>query len=175
MKLQKVSITDELTSLHNRRYFNSTIESLLDEAKYSNESVTFAIIDIDFFKQYNDNYGHQAGDDALRSIAKVFQDSLYRSGDYSFRLGGEEFGVLFKGESSQNSKNVFDRMKNNIKALNIKHEFGTPEGILTASFGIIFARANLITNPDMLYKLADDMLYEAKEGGRDKMCIKELL
>jgi diguanylate cyclase (GGDEF)-like protein len=174
-QLHKVSITDELTSLYNRRHFNTVISNLFAEAKYANESLSFAIMDLDYFKQYNDHYGHQAGDEVLRQIANVLQMSLYRSGDYCFRLGGEEFGILFKGESIQHAKQVFERMQNNIKALKITHEFGTKGDILTASFGVVFAKATLIPNTDMLYKLADDMLYKAKETGRDRVCIKEVL
>jgi diguanylate cyclase (GGDEF)-like protein len=173
--LHTASITDELTSLYNRRHFNTIVNRMLKEAKHDNEMISFAIMDVDFFKQYNDNYGHKAGDEALRQVAEVLKKSLYRSGDFCFRLGGEEFGILFKGENAQNSKKIFERIANNIKALKIKHSFGATDGMLTVSFGVVSIKANLVNDIDTLYKTADDMLYEAKKTGRDKICFKEVI
>jgi diguanylate cyclase (GGDEF)-like protein len=173
--LHKASITDELTSLYNRRHFNTIVQRMIKEAKYNNDSISFAIMDIDFFKQYNDTYGHQAGDEALKEVAEVLKSSLHRSGDFCFRLGGEEFGIFFKGENSDNSKKVFERIKENIKALKIKHDFGVTDDVLTVSMGVVFTKANTLNDIDTLYKTADDMLYEAKKTGRDRICFKEIV
>ncbi len=94
-KLQELSITDELTTLYNRRYFNDIFPKLINSAKREDLSVCFAIMDIDYFKAYNDTYGHICGDNALTSVSKSLKDSLSRADDYCFRLGGEEFGILF--------------------------------------------------------------------------------
>lgn len=93
-KLENVSYTDSLTTLHNRRYFNLVYERELKRAQRTHSYITFMMLDIDYFKQYNDTYGHLEGDYALKSVAKVLKDTLKRPSDYVFRLGGEEFGVF---------------------------------------------------------------------------------
>ncbi|MCW8953326.1 MAG: diguanylate cyclase, partial [Sulfurimonas sp.] len=102
-KLENVSYTDSLTGLYNRRYFNLIYDRELKRAKRMNCYITFMMLDIDYFKQYNDAYGHIEGDFALKSVAKVLKDSLKRPGDYVFRLGGEEFGVLLTETGETNS------------------------------------------------------------------------
>jgi len=94
--IEEISITDGLTNIYNRRHFNDVFPSYLNSLKRENGLFSFLIMDVDYFKQYNDLYGHQKGDDVLKLIAQVLKDKAHRSDDYCFRLGGEEFGLLFK-------------------------------------------------------------------------------
>jgi diguanylate cyclase (GGDEF)-like protein len=168
-ELAKLSITDELTSLYNRRYFNEIFPKLINSAKRENQNICFAMSDIDFFKQYNDTYGHAAGDEVLKSVAKAMKESLHRADDYCFRLGGEEFGVLFKGLSAQEAKELVNSMKGNIENLHIEHKQNSASKYLTASFGLVIKNANAVEDLEELYREADELLYEAKQAGRNRV------
>ncbi|MFA6192720.1 MAG: diguanylate cyclase [Sulfurimonas sp.] len=168
-ELAKLSITDELTSLYNRRYFNEIFPKLINSAKRENENICFAMADIDFFKQYNDTYGHVAGDEVLRGVANVMKESLHRADDYCFRLGGEEFGILFKGLRAQEAKELVESMRENIENLQIAHKKNSASKYLTASFGLAVKNANSIEDLEELYKEVDELLYEAKQAGRNRV------
>ena len=98
-KIEELTITDSMTSLYNRRYFDEVFDIFLKNQQRTKQTAVFIIIDIDYFKQYNDTYGHQAGDVAIKTVAKHLKNSLKRAGDMAFRLGGEEFGILCTEES----------------------------------------------------------------------------
>jgi len=93
--IEEISITDGLTSLYNRRHFDNVFEQQIKQSKRDKNLLAFLIIDIDHFKQYNDTYGHQEGDKTLQLVAKALSETLKRPNDYTFRLGGEEFGLLY--------------------------------------------------------------------------------
>ncbi|MCX6075342.1 MAG: diguanylate cyclase [Campylobacterales bacterium] len=168
-RFEELSITDELTSLYNRRYFNEIFPKLINSAKRENQNICFAMVDIDFFKQYNDTYGHAHGDEALKRIAKAMQESLHRADDYCFRLGGEEFGILFKGLSAKEAKELVESMRENIENLHIAHKQNSASKYLTASFGLIIKNANAVEDLEELYREADELLYEAKQAGRNRV------
>ncbi|WP_294961957.1 diguanylate cyclase [Sulfurimonas sp.] len=166
-KLENVSYTDVLTSLHNRRYFNFVYDRELKRAKRTKSYITFMMLDIDFFKQYNDTYGHIEGDFALKSVAKVLKDSLKRPSDYVFRLGGEEFGVLLIDTDESNSARLAREICDSIRLREIKHETSKVNEFLTISIGVVCCVADEALNEDILISRADEMLYKAKESGRD--------
>ncbi|WP_324172568.1 diguanylate cyclase [Sulfurimonas sp.] len=166
-KLENVSYTDVLTSLHNRRYFNFIYDRELKRAKRAKSYITFMMLDIDFFKQYNDTYGHIEGDFALKSVAKVLKESLQRPSDYVFRLGGEEFGVILIDTDESNSAKLARDICDSIRDRKIKHETSTVNDYLTISIGIVCCIADEALNEDILISRADEMLYKAKDGGRD--------
>ena len=170
-KLENVSYTDSLTSLHNRRYFNLVYDRELKRAKRTHSYVTFMMLDIDFFKQYNDTYGHIEGDFALKSVAKVLNDTLKRPSDFVFRLGGEEFGVLLTQTDESNSAKLARELCDNIRNREIKHEGSTAHEFLTISIGVVCCIADSALNEEILISRADEMLYEAKETGRDRYII----
>lgn len=172
-KLQELSITDELTTLYNRRYFNIIFKKVINSAKRDNHNVCFALMDIDFFKSYNDTYGHINGDKVLQMVSKSILDSLSRADDYSFRLGGEEFGILFKGVSKEQALKLIEKIKQSIEDLKIEHKKNSASRYLTASFGLVVKDAKDVKNEDELYKKADELLYQAKESGRNKVCIND--
>jgi len=168
-RLQELSVTDELTEIFNRRYFNEKLPRLLNSAKRDNGFITLAIMDVDFFKRYNDTYGHIAGDQALKRIAGVMRGMLQRADDYCFRLGGEEFAILLKGLPPEKALPFIDAIRTTIEALAILHEHNDAAPVLTASFGVVVHNAVAVEDIDSLYKEADDLLYRAKNQGRNRI------
>ncbi len=170
-KLENASYTDSLTGLYNRRYFNLIYKKEFERAKRSRSYITFMMLDIDFFKQYNDTYGHVEGDFALKSVAKVLKDTLRRPSDYLFRLGGEEFGVLLSQTDESHSARLAREICEAIKKREIKHEGSKVHKYLTISVGVICVVAEKSLNEQILISRADEMLYKAKESGRDRYII----
>jgi len=170
-KLENVSYTDVLTGLHNRRYFNHVYEKELKCAKRSNAYITFMMIDIDFFKQYNDTYGHLEGDYALKSVAKVLKETLKRPSDYVFRLGGEEFGVLISETDESNSAKLAREICDAVRDKELKHESSEVHKYITVSIGVVCCIADKALDDEVLLSRSDEMLYEAKESGRDRYVI----
>ena len=168
-KLEKMTTTDALTSLNNRRYFNEIFPRLINSAKREDENICFAILDIDYFKQYNDNYGHLEGDEVLRKVSHVISSSLLRADDYCFRLGGEEFGILFKGVEFDEAKQFIENMRENIENLHIEHSKSQSSKYITASFGFVVKNANDVKIYEELYREADELLYKAKADGRNRV------
>jgi diguanylate cyclase (GGDEF)-like protein len=126
-------------------------------------------MDIDHFKQYNDTYGHQEGDSVLVKVAAKIKDSMRRGDDYCFRLGGEEFGVLFKVKDESESINLAEIIRKNIEELHINHSQSSASSYVTVSIGLVCLHSKNIKSDDEFYKLADDLLYEAKESGRNRV------
>ena len=168
--IEHLSITDELTQLYNRRFFNIKIEEEINRAKRENTYFSFLIMDIDYFKQYNDTYGHQAGDLALEKVAYVLRKRTSRGSDFAFRLGGEEFGII----TTLNKEKVIEfanLIKDDIENLQIEHKASAISKYLTTSIGIVSKKGDEISNSDILYKEADDCLYQAKGLGRNSIFI----
>lgn len=170
--IEELSITDELTKLYNRRYFNTKIEEEINRAKRGNEYLCLMILDIDYFKQYNDTYGHQKGDFVLKEVANVLKNKTNRASDFAFRIGGEEFAIittLEKGKVLEFAKAI----KNDIFNLKIEHSASMVSEFVTSSIGISCRLAKDIKNSDQIYKEADDSLYEAKNLGRNSIFMNE--
>ncbi len=168
-KVEELSIVDGLTKAYNRHYYNQIIQKYIQSAKRNEELIAFAIFDIDYFKQYNDTYGHQKGDHALQAVVKSMQEELGRADDYLFRLGGEEFGVLFKPSSAEKSITFIKQLINKVESLKIEHKKNTISSYVTISAGLICEKATLIDDNEILYKKVDDLLYKAKHQGRNQV------
>lgn len=168
--IEYLSITDELTHLYNRRFFNKKINEEINRAKRENNYFSFLIMDIDYFKQYNDTYGHQKGDIVLEKVATVLKKKASRASDFAFRLGGEEFGIITTLDREK-AVEFANSIKNEIENLQIEHEASEISKYLTISIGIVSKKGEAITNSDLLYKEADDCLYEAKKLGRNSIFI----
>jgi diguanylate cyclase (GGDEF)-like protein len=168
-RIEELSITDEMTGLYNRRFFNVIIKKELARAKRERHEVVFAMLDIDFFKQYNDNYGHQKGDDVLREVSSIMSDKLSRASDYCFRLGGEEFGVLFTNRPSNDSFEFVDSIRRAIEERAIEHKWSEVADVITVSIGMQTITHNDSVSVDMLYNRADKDLYTAKNEGRNRL------
>lgn len=176
-KLGELAITDELTAAFNRRHFNQVCDSTLEQARHG-VAVALCIFDLDHFKAYNDRYGHPAGDGVLRDVSAAVQAELHRSGDLLFRLGGEEFAVLFTADSALTARQFGERLRLAISGLAIVHA-DNPNAIVTASFGIAWwnpqggAGATTL-QPRQLYAAADAQLYDAKKQGRNRLALLAL-
>ena len=171
-RIEEISITDGLTNIYNRRYFDEMFPKIINSAKRKNELVAFLFMDIDHFKQYNDNYGHQAGDEVLINFAKCLKQSLHRSSDYVFRLGGEEFAVVYQVDTKDRAVQFANNLRKSIENLKIEHKYSSVSPYITASMGLIYKNANEII-VDEIYKQADDLLYEAKRSGRNQVRVNE--
>lgn len=168
-RVEEISITDALTKLHNRGYFDTVCQRVLDEARRADGLFAFMIIDIDFFKEYNDTYGHQEGDKVLREVAQCIKDALKRPSDYAFRIGGEEFGVLLKPEDTSGALKLAQKIQRGVGALQIEHRRSSASPFVTISLGIVTKKAKEISSCEALYKEADDLLYHAKANGRNSV------
>lgn len=167
--IEEISITDGLTNIYNRRHFNETFPKILNSAKRKNELIHFALMDVDNFKLYNDNYGHQAGDSVLIAFAKCLKNSVNRADDYVFRLGGEEFGIIFKSQTKEEAVAFIMKIKQNIEDMKIEHTHNDASPYITASIGLVSRYAKEINSIDEVYKEADDFLYVSKNNGRNRL------
>ena len=170
--IEHLSITDDLTQLFNRRFFNVKIDKEINRAKRENSYLSFLIIDVDYFKDYNDNYGHQAGDVALIEVANVLKKYTNRSSDFAFRLGGEEFGIITRLDKDKVIE-FANNIKNEIESLHIEHKRSKVSEHLTISIGIASRIGFELLDTNTLYKEADDSLYEAKDNGRNCIFIQK--
>ncbi len=166
-ELKKLSITDALTGLYNRRHFMRVFEEQFHTAQRHGYYFALFILDIDLFKQYNDRYGHHKGDEALCAIAKALQEHMRRSEDYIFRLGGEEFSGICVGENREKLKEQIMGINTVVNALEIEHKDSAFSHILTVSIGVKILHKFDDYDFTKLYKEADESLYEAKNGGRN--------
>jgi diguanylate cyclase (GGDEF)-like protein len=147
---------------------------MIQQIKRDGGYLSLIILDVDNFKLYNDFYGHQAGDKALIAVAGALRDSLNRGHDYCFRLGGEEFGVVFKSANEDDAYLFAQKLRKAISDLEIEHLHNESFGILTASFGLVTLKSDCLTTEEDIYKKADEHLYLAKRSGRNKVVSKSI-
>lgn len=169
--LREISIIDDLTQLYNRNYFNEVFEKELQRARRADRLVAFFILDVDYFKQYNDFYGHFKGDLALQSVGAILNWKLKRADDTAFRLGGEEFGGILHGHSYEDIEDFANQICTAIEKLEIPHIESRASSYLTASIGITVVTPDRADNPDEVYRIADQALYKAKLEGRNRVVI----
>lgn len=161
--IEELSLTDRLTGLHNRRYYEDTIGTVIKTARREKKYLTLAILDIDFFKNYNDNYGHPAGDQVLFRIANVFKKLLNRPTDHAVRVGGEEFCIIFTGSDRAKSTEFLEEIRGEVEALKIRHEYSDVHPYVTLSAGAVVSFGGDIPEKERLYHQADEALYRAKK------------
>jgi diguanylate cyclase (GGDEF)-like protein/PAS domain S-box-containing protein len=171
--IEELSITDPMTGLYNRRFYVKTINEEMNRIKRHDSSLALMMIDVDNFKQYNDSYGHQSGDDVLTRVSDVLKSYTSRSGEYAFRLGGEEFGILLGGMSKDEYVALANRIRTAVEALSITHEKNNPSPYVTISIGIALYHTGSEFKCEDLYREADIQLYRAKERGRNQVVIGE--
>ncbi|TVR18872.1 MAG: diguanylate cyclase [Nitriliruptor sp.] len=165
-ELRTQSIRDALTGLYNRRYLDETLARELHRAQRADLPVSVLMLDIDHFKEFNDTYGHAAGDTVLAEVARILLDSI-RSGDIACRYGGEEFAVIMTGADQVAATARAEHLRTSIA----RHAFpgqGEPSSHLTVSLGVA-TRPQHGTSPDDLLHSADTALYRAKERGRNRV------
>ncbi len=163
--LARQAHTDPLTGLRNRLSLNTDLDGLHRSSARDGRTYAVALCDVDFFKRYNDTYGHLADDLALRTVAAALTSQL-REGDRIYRYGGEEFLILLPEQDEAGAGKALNRVRQQLERCGVKHDAGGPTGVLTLSCGIAVAEPGSPTAGQVLAD-ADAALYEAKAGGRD--------
>ena len=171
---KKIAITDPLTNIYNRRHFDTIFEHFYSRATSEEKSITFFMIDIDNFKKYNDNYGHQKGDEALKAVAKTLHKELNRTDDYLFRIGGEEFSILLYDTPTSFLQTLSDKIHASLAKLQVEHKYNEEFGYLTISMGVTTTVCDGKVSKFNIYNSADKALYKSKESGRNKTSFIEL-
>jgi len=169
-KLEELSMCDSLTGIPNRRYFDETLEKKHKEVSRDKKNLAIIMVDIDFFKLYNDNYGHWKGDECLAKVATTLRKTLKRPTDTVSRYGGEEFVILLKDIDKDGAKRVAESLVHAIAELKIPHEYSPVTNFVTISAGVAIKEENESISKEELLKIADDELYRAKENGRNGFC-----
>lgn len=170
--LEKLVATDSLTGLANRRKFDASLENEFCRSKRDGSSLCLLMIDVDYFKHYNDNYGHGKGDECLIRLSQLLLDRVHRPADLVARVGGEEFAILMPNTEIEGAINIAETIKANLRHANIEHKHSECADHVTVSIGIAQQTNDLevFTNKD-LYNDADRALYSAKEQGRNQYYI----
>jgi two-component system chemotaxis family response regulator WspR len=169
-ELKRLSSMDGLTALANRRQFDETLEREWQRAVRTELPLSLLFADIDFFKRYNDSYGHQAGDDCLKKVAGGLQKTVHRPADLVSRYGGEEFVMILPDTTSEGALAVAEKVLKNISSLEIPHQNSDAAEHVTLSIGVATLCPREGSSTDELVEAADKMLYKAKENGRN--CIE---
>jgi diguanylate cyclase (GGDEF)-like protein/PAS domain S-box-containing protein len=172
--IQKLVDTDVLTSLFNRRFFNSLFPKEIKRVQREKKSFAFLMIDIDYFKKYNDTYGHQKGDDALVSFSRVLNQTAKRGADFPFRLGGEEFAIITTDITEESLLAYANSINKKLYELQIEHKQNIASPYLSCSIGVIFYEdGNIKDDMDTIIRIADELLYKAKQQGRNQVVLEK--
>jgi len=167
-ELQDKVYYDALTGIYNRRFLEENLQRMIRTYSRSNSFLSMLMIDIDFFKNYNDTYGHSKGDTCLKAVAEAIAGSLSRGNDYVARYGGEEFAVLLPDTDKNGARFVANKILNNIMALNIPHAKSETAGCITVSIGITTGIVEHTHKNEDYIKHADKALYQSKQNGRNR-------
>ncbi len=171
-ELKKISNTDGLTGISNRRYFNQQLLSHWRHHQRKKKSISLILCDIDFFKQYNDTYGHLAGDECLKNVAQVIDQSVSRPHDFVARYGGEEFVIILPETDSNGALCVARKLTMAVNDLKIIHTDSRVSPFITLSMGIASTVPDHKGEATMLVLLADKALYQSKKEGRNRISLK---
>lgn len=174
-ELRRLSSQDGLTGIANRRTFDQTLEAEWRRSRRSGMPLGLIMLDVDYFKKYNDTYGHQKGDDCLKAVAEAMVESIGRGGDLVCRYGGEEFAILLPETPAPGAMQVADKVLAGIRACGIVHEASDVSSFVTASLGICVGVPTGNADPASLVKAADNALYQAKCHGRNRTRFQPLL
>ncbi len=167
-KLQMLSVIDGLTKIPNRRRFDDYLEAEWQRLCRDPKPISLIMCDIDFFKLYNDHYGHQAGDECLKKVAGAISATACRSTDLAARYGGEEFVVVLPGTDLDGAMTVAEKIRSNVNNLKIMHEKSSIDEYITLSLGVAAVIPGDDHVPEDLIAEADKALYKAKESGRNR-------
>ena len=168
--LRKLVFLDGLSGVFNRRYFDQQIATECARSVRNNSPLSLILLDVDYFKLYNDHYGHQAGDDALRMIAVTLKSALRRPADLVARYGGEEFACILPETSFEDAMSVASELERKIRFLGIPHDKSTVDQVVTISAGLSTRDGSTEGDSTTLIGLADSQLYKAKSTGRSRVC-----
>ncbi len=166
--LERMASEDGLTAIANRRAFDKRLQSEWSRAQRTGDSLALILLDVDFFKKYNDRYGHVMGDHCLKQIAAALQSGV-RAADLAARIGGEEFAIFLADGTSEGAERAAEIVRARIEQLALPH-IDSPLGVVTASVGFTVVRASRLDSVETLLNSADKALYRAKSGGRNQVC-----
>ena len=168
---KNMSIADVLTGIYNRRFLEENVERLIKSLSRSGDKLSLLMLDVDFFKKYNDTYGHGMGDICLKTVANTISQSISRANDFVARYGGEEFAVVLPNADERGAYKVAQRMLQNIRERNIPHEKNDVAAFVTVSIGgVTSIVVHSHTGNDYLKK-ADEALYKSKQNGRNRYTV----
>lgn len=167
-QLQKLSNLDGLTGIANRRKFDEFLQNECLRSARDNTVLSLILIDIDYFKPYNDNYGHLAGDGCLRMVATALSEEISRPADLVARYGGEEFGVVLPNTNIEGASLLAESLVEKMRTLGIPHEYSDVANHVSLSMGVASIVSCEKNSPTELVNLADEALYKAKESGRNR-------
>ena len=161
---------DPLTGLANRLQLGEDLDVLRSRVERNGHSYSIVLCDVDFFKRYNDSYGHVAGDEVLRRVGQVLSEQS-RAGDVAYRYGGEEFLLILPGQSPATATLAVERLRQAVEGLAIPHSANMPAGVVTISAGLATFQAGEAKGVDTILQEADAALYRAKEAGRNRVAV----
>jgi diguanylate cyclase (GGDEF)-like protein len=170
-RLEKLSRIDPLTEIPNRRYFDEVFLGEWRRSEREDRPLSVIMIDVDFFKPYNDNYGHPAGDDCLKTLADAIQVNLKRGEDFVARYGGEEFIVLLPGHPLESAEKVAEKIRTQVEGLGIIHDYSEAGEVVTISLGVAEKPLDRPLERKELIKWADQALYDSKRLGRNRTSV----
>lgn len=171
--IEALANVDGVTNIFNRRYFDCKLELEIKRLQRSSQPVSLIMADVDCFKQYNDTYGHQAGDDCLREVATVFKEACRRVSDIAARFGGEEFIMLLPNTDLQGAATVAGGIQQAIDSLAIPHKASTVSDAITLSIGVASVKSNRFISSAELVSYVDQALYRSKKNGKNRIQIYE--
>lgn len=166
--IQRQAVIDSLTGFPNRRYFSERFYQVFNQCRRDNTPISLIFGDIDYFKGYNDTYGHQAGDKCLQRIAHVIEETVRRPADFCARYGGEEFVVILPNISISGTMTIADEIRKNVEHLNIKMDHPGIFDHVTISLGVATVNPENMSHEALIRK-ADEALYRAKKNGRNRV------
>jgi diguanylate cyclase (GGDEF)-like protein len=170
--LRARSYVDGLTGIHNRRYFDMSLERELRRAQRNGGQLALLLMDIDSFKAYNDHFGHQQGDACLITVAQALAGMLKRPADVAARYGGEEFVAILPDTSAEQAARLADAIRAHVAALELAHAPAALKDHVTLSIGVASFGADRLNEAALLIEAADKALYAAKRGGRDRVVVE---
>lgn len=174
-EMQALSFQDGLTGLSNRRRFDQALTDDWARAQRSHTPLALIMLDVDYFKNYNDHYGHQRGDEALKLLAGIIRRIIVRQSDIAARYGGEEFAILLPDTSEANAKKIAERIQSELATAALPHDFSAVSRIITLSIGIAAVTPTPVQSSRELVHKADSALYEAKGNGRNRIVLASQL
>nr|WP_321464901.1 diguanylate cyclase [uncultured Desulfobulbus sp.] len=168
-ELAKLASKDSLTGLANRRLFDETFTREIKRQSRSGTPMSLLLVDIDFFKQFNDLYGHLHGDDCLRGISQLLAKVIKRPSDTVARYGGEEFACILPATNHENARKVAEDVRSGIEGLSLPHKGSEVSGHVTVSIGVLTLSGLAEVLPEELFNACDALLYKAKQNGRNRI------
>lgn len=168
-QLKKLAREDGLTGLANRRHFNEVLDAEIKRALRTRQFLSLILCDVDYFKRYNDHYGHVAGDKCLQMIGATLLSTFLRAGDVPARYGGEEFAVILPDTPPEKAEHLAEKLRLKMVEQAIPHAFSETLELVTLSIGVVGAQVASGRNPEWFIDVADQALYRSKENGRNQV------